>query len=224
MQCFCNYAARYSLNRPTASTLYRCNNAAAYSKHGHMLVRHTGYWCTVRQHQKQHKPPSSSDSQFTTTKPELVNTEVGVCCLNKDRDQCNQPGPLQEQTSSPGCQTPDPNSPAHVNLIIWQPHTLPLFAAAYHTAPAIGCRSNSRLADSCQSERWSSPSCLSRPLTGSPRGPRARRGDDDRKSPEETDGRCPKERIQKWKKMEHESTLQTTTSQGVRAQTTGHCH
>ncbi len=44
------------------------------------------------------------------------------------------------------------------------------------------------------------------------------------KSLGETSGRCPKERIKKLKNTENESTLRTTTSQGMRALTTGHCH
>lgn len=37
--------------------------------------------------------------------------------LNKTRDQCNRPDPPQEQTSSPGCQTSDPEQPARPTWI-----------------------------------------------------------------------------------------------------------
>lgn len=119
---------------------YKCNIAVRYLKPGYALVQHTGLWCTIRQDQKQHKWSSSSvsvigllqcktlhDSWSTIT--ELVNMEVDGHRLKKARDQAHYR--RKNQTLA------DPNSPAHMNLLIWQPQTLPVFTAVYHTAPAV---------------------------------------------------------------------------------------
>lgn len=70
---------------------------------------------------------------------------MGGHCLNKARDQCNQPGPLQEQTSSPGCQASDPNSRApwisssdnHTRCPYLLPCTTPPLLSAVGQTPGL---------------------------------------------------------------------------------------
>lgn len=104
----------------------RCNIAVTYSKPGQTLVQrilkirpknNTNY-LLLRITNRLHFSHKLHDTWFTSTETELINMKVDGHCFNKARHHCNQPGPLQEQTSNPGCQTPDPNSPAHMNLII----------------------------------------------------------------------------------------------------------